>query len=316
MVVSVPTTVPPSRAAVWTNLWLVYIIWGSTYLGIAIAIETAQPMWSMALRLSGAGALMALILALTRGPRVLRVPVREAVSASLLGVMMLTGGIGVVALAERYVPIGVAALLVATSPLVGVILRSVTGDLPHVLTWVGIGVGLLGLALLLRPTGEGFTTERIVWSGLILVGQVLWALGSFLTPKIRVPRDPLVLVSYEMFFGGLCFFLWSRLLNEQVDTSVISTRSWLAITYLTIAGVVGYGAFTWLITHVPLSLAMTYAYVNPIVALTLGWLVLQQEISQSIVIGGVFTLAGVGLVITGERSVVRKRTEAALVDSG
>ena len=311
-----PTTVPPSRAAVWTNLWLVYIIWGSTYLGIAIAIETAQPMWSMALRLSGAGALMALILALTRGPRVLRVPVREAASASLLGIMMLTGGIGVVALAERYVPIGVAALLVATSPLVGVILRSVTGDRPHVLTWVGIAVGLIGLALLLRPTGEGFTTERIVWSGLILVGQVLWALGSFLTPKIRVPRDPLVLVSYEMFFGGLCFFLWSRLLNERVDVSVISTRSWLAITYLTIAGVVGYGAFTWLITHVPLSLAMTYAYVNPIVALTLGWLVLQQEISQSIVIGGAFTLVGVGLVITGERSAVRKRTEAALVDSG
>ena len=78
----------------------------------------------------------------------------------------------------------------------------------------------------------------------------------------------------------------------------------------------GYGAFTWLITHVPLSLAMTYAYVNPIVALTLGWLVLQQEISQSIVIGGAFTLVGVGLVITGERSAVRKRTEAALVDSG
>lgn len=309
-------TLPPSRAAVWTNLWLVYIIWGSTYLGIAIAIETAQPMWSMALRLSGAGALMALILAVTRGPRVLRVPVREAASASLLGIMMLTGGIGVVALAERYVPIGVAALLVATSPLVGVILRSVTGDRPHVLTWVGIAVGLIGLALLLRPTGEGFTTDRIVWSGLILVGQVLWALGSFLTPKIRVPRDPLVLVSYEMFFGGLCFFLWSRLLSEKVDVSVISTRSWLAITYLTIAGVVGYGAFTWLITHVPLSLAMTYAYVNPIVALTLGWLVLQQEISQSIVIGGAFTLVGVGLVVTGERSAVRKRTEAALVDSG
>ena len=311
-----PTTVPPSRAAVWTNLWLVYLIWGSTYLGIAIAIETAQPLWSMAIRLSGAGALMALILALTRGPRALRVPVREAVSASLLGVMMLTGGIGVVALAERYVPIGVAALLVATSPLMGVVLRSATGDRPHVLTWVGIAVGLLGLGLLLRPSSEGFTTDRLVWSGLILLGQILWAAGSFLTPKLRVPRDPLVLVSYEMFFGGLCFFLWSRLINEQVDISVISTRSWLALAYLTVAGVVGYGAFTWLITHVPLSLAMTYAYVNPIVALTLGWFVLHQEVSQSIVIGGVFTLVGVGLVITGERSVVRKRTEAALVDSG
>jgi len=230
--------------------------------------------------------------------------------------MMLTGGIGVVALAERYVPIGVAALLVATSPLMGVVLRSATGDRPHVLTWVGIAVGLLGLGLLLRPSSEGFTTDRLVWSGLILLGQILWAAGSFLTPKLRVPRDPLVLVSYEMFFGGLCFFLWSRLINEKVDISVISTRSWLAIAYLTVAGVVGYGAFTWLITHVPLSLAMTYAYVNPIVALTLGWFVLHQEVSQSIVIGGVFTLAGVGLVITGERSVVRKRTEAALVDSG
>ena len=296
---------PPSQRAVWTNLWLVYILWGSTYLGIALAIETAPPMWAMGLRITGAGVVMAIALAIVRGWHVLKVPVRQAVAGGLLGAGMLSGGIGVIALAERYVPIGVAALLVATAPLWGVLLRTVTGDRPHVLTWIGILIGIVGLTYLLRPTGQGFTTQQLVWALLIVVGQILWSTGAFLTPRIDVPRDPLVLVAYEMGIGGLFFFLWSRLLNEQVDVAAISARSWFGIVYLLIAGVVGYAAYTWLLTHVPLSLAQTNAYVNPVVAAILGWIVLGQSITLALVIGGAITLLGVALVVTGERSATR-----------
>ncbi len=299
----------PTRALVGTNLAIVYIIWGSTYLGIAVAIETAQPMWAMGVRVTGAGLLMTLVVAIFKGPRVLKVPLREAVSGAGLGLVMLTAGIGSVAMGERYVPIGVAALLVATGPLWGVLFRTVTGDRPHAFTWIGVAVGLLGLVMLLRPTGEGMSVDRITWSLVILCGQVIWTLGSFMAPKMTLPRDPLVLVAYEMTFGGVFFFLWSRLLHENVDLSVISTRSWVAILYLTTAGVVGYTGFTWLITHVPLSLAMTYAYVNPVVAVFLGWLVLQQQITLALVIGGSLTLAGVALVVAGERSGGRMKVE-------
>ncbi len=300
----------PTRALVGTNLAIVYIIWGSTYLGIAVAIETAQPMWAMGVRVTGAGLLMTLVVAIFKGPRVLKVPLREAVSGAGLGLVMLTAGIGSVAMGERYVPIGVAALLVATGPLWGVLFRTVTGDRPHAFTWIGVAVGLLGLVMLLRPTGEGMSVDRITWSLVILCGQVIWTLGSFMAPKMTLPRDPLVLVAYEMTFGGVFFFLWSRLLHENVDLSVISTRSWVAILYLTTAGVVGYTGFTWLITHVPLSLAMTYAYVNPVVALFLGWLVLQQQITLALVLGGALTLAGVALVVTGERTGARMKVES------
>jgi len=290
-----------SRAAIWTNLWLVYIIWGSTYLGMALAVETAPAMWSMGVRVVVAGALLALVLRITRGPGALRVSLREAVGGSLLGAMMLTGGIGAIALAERYVPIGVAALLVASAAMWGVFLRTATGDAPHALTWLGIGLGLLGIVLLVQPAGSGFDSRQIMWSLLIVLGQFLWALGSFLTPRVTVPRDPLVLVVYEMGLGGLAFFVWSLLLREQVDLATISTRSWIGIGYLATAGIVGYAAFTWLLAHVPLSLAQTNVYVNPVVAALLGLVVLGQSITWALVVGGVVCLGGVALIIAGER---------------
>jgi len=293
--------VPASRAAVWTNLWLVYIIWGSTYLGIALAIESAPPWWAMGVRITGAGILMALTLSVIRGPLVLRVPLRQAVNGGLLGAMMLTGGIGMIALAERYVPIALAALLVAASPLWGVLLRSVTGDRPHLLTWLGIGVGLLGLLLLLQPTTSGLSGQQVLWCAIVVVGQVLWVFGAFLTPRVGVPRDALVLVAYEMGLGGLAFFVWSALARENVDLSVITNRSWFGIIYLTIAGVVGYAAYTWLLTHVPLSLAQTNVYVNPVVAAILGYLVLGQSVTWALLIGGAVSLVGVALVVTGEK---------------
>jgi drug/metabolite transporter (DMT)-like permease len=125
--------------------------------------------------------------------------------------------------------------------------------------------------------------------------------GAFLTPRVGVPRDALVLVAYEMGLGGLAFFVWSALAGEHVDLAVITNRSWFGIVYLTIAGVVGYAAYTWLLTHVPLSLAQTNVYVNPVVAAILGYLVLGQSVTWALLIGGGVSLVGVALVVTGEK---------------
>lgn len=297
---TVPT--PASRAAVWTNMGIVYVIWGSTYFAIAILIQSVPPMLGMGVRFVCAGILLGLILIATRGREALHVTRREGISAAGLGVLMLGGGIGVVALAERYVPSGVAALLVASVPIWAVLLRTVTGERPHLLTWLGIAIGLIGVAVLVRPTGEGFSGDRVLWSLLIVAGQVLFALGSFLTPKLGVPKDALVLVTYEMFFGGLMYFVWSRVGRESVDVSAITAHGWAALTYLIASAVVGYGAYTWLLSHVSLSIAMTYAYVNPVVAVILGTIGLHEPITWAIVIGGAITIAGVFLVITGERA--------------
>ena len=293
----------PSRLAVGTNLGIVWVIWGSTYLAIGLMIQSAQPLWGMGVRFVAASLLLALGLAVLKGPGVLQVPWREAASAGALGILMLGSGIGVVALAERYVPTGVAGLLAAAVPGWAVLLRTITGERPHGLTWLGIVIGLLGVALLIRPDAAGMTPDRLLWSLLIVAGQMLFATGSFLTPKLPTPRDPLVLVTYEMVIGGLMFFVWSRVMGESVNVATITPGAWAAIGYLTASAIVGYSAYVWLLTHVSLSLAMTYAYVNPVVAVSLGWLVLHEQITWAIVLGGTVTLVGVALVVMGERSV-------------
>ena len=292
----------PSRAVVATRLGLVWVIWGSTYLAIAIMIETVPPMFGMGTRFVLAALVLALLLLVFKGWRSIVVPWREIASAAGLGILMLSSGIGIVALAERYVPTGVAALLAASVPMWGTLIRAISGDRPHRLTWIGIAIGLVGIAILVKPAPEGMSRDRVVWSLILIGGQILFVIGSSFTPRLPTPRDPLLLVMYEMFFGGLAFFIWSSMFNEHFELSQVSTRSAAAVLYLTAAAIVGYGSYTWLLTHVPLSLALTYAYVNPLVAVSLGWLVLGEAVTWGLAIGGAITLIGVILVIQGERN--------------
>ena len=291
-----------SRAVIATRLGLVWVIWGSTYLAIAIMLESIPPMFGMGTRFVLAAVLLAGFIVVFRDRRALTVPWQEIASAAGLGILMLSSGIGIVALAERYIPTGVAALLAASVPMWGTLIRAIAGDRPHRLTWIGIAIGLVGIIILVRPSSDGMSRDRVVWSLILLGGQILFVLGSFFTPRVPTPRDPLVLVTYEMFFGGLAFFIWSRMFSEHFDLSAVTSRSAIALLYLSFAAIVGYGSYTWLLTHVPLSLALTYAYVNPLVAVTLGWLVLGEAVTWALAIGGAITLIGVILVIQGERN--------------
>ncbi len=299
----VPDTATASPARVWVSLSLVYVIWGSTYLGIAVTVEPMPALQALGVRFLSAALLLGTYLAVRRGPGVLRVSRREIASSALLGFLMLVCAMGMLAYAEQHVATGVAALIVAIVPLWVVILRAFSGDRPRLLTWLGVAVGLIGLAVLLLPQSSGGQGDaRLWWSLGIMAGSSCWAVGSFLQPRLQTPSDPLVLTFFEMLAGGVLMIVIGTAIGERWDFSMISARSLWALAYLiTFGSLVGFVAYVWLIDNAPLSLVSTYAYVNPVVAVILGVLLHGENVSSALLFGGAIVVVGVGMVVTAER---------------
>lgn len=299
---SAPEPRPAAGSAeVWSALTVVYIVWGSTYLAIAILIETMPPLLGMGTRFFLAAAVLAAILAAQRGIGVLRVTRREVAASLLVGFLLLGMGLGGVTLAEEHIPSGLAALLVAAMPLWVVVLRRVAGQSLHRSTVLGVVIGFLGICVLVLPGGwTGDAQLRAVL--IVLAGSFCWALGSFLSPSLPLPRDAFVLTVWEMLCGGFVLCVLGLVHGESVEWSTFSGRSMAAWLYLALIGsLVGFTAFVWLVGHAPLSLVSTYAYVNPVVAVILGALVLSESVTRWTVIGGAVVVAGVALVVRGER---------------
>jgi drug/metabolite transporter (DMT)-like permease len=298
---------PPAQ--VWTAMTVVYVVWGSTYLGIAVVVRTLPPLLAMSLRFAVAAAVLGLVLTLRRGRRALAVDRAELRGAAVVGVLLLGVGMGMVTLAEQYVPSGVAALVVSIMPVWVVLLRTFTGDRPSAFTWAGVLLGLVGLVLLVRPGSHiapaaGATdAQRVLWSMLMPIGTLCWALGSFLQPRIRTPRDPLVLSTYEMLTGALALGIVGLLRGERPSQLADgSAQSWAGWVYLVVVGsLFAYSAYVWVVGHAPLSLVATYAYVNPVVAVLIGFLVLGEPLTSGLLVGGSVIVAGVVLVVSGER---------------
>jgi drug/metabolite transporter (DMT)-like permease len=294
---------------VWTAMTIVYVVWGSTYLGIAVVVRTLPPLLAMSLRFVVAAAVLGLVLTLRRGPRALAVDRAELRGAAIVGALLLGVGMGMVTLAEQYVPSGVAALVVSIMPVWVVLLRTFTGDRPSAFTWAGVVLGFVGLVLLVRPGSHivpaaGATdAQRVLWSMLMPLGTMCWALGSFLQPRIRTPRDPLVLSTYEMLTGALALGLVGLLRGERPSQLADgSAQSWAGWIYLVVVGsLFAYSAYVWVVGHAPLSLVATYAYVNPVVAVLVGFLVLGEPLTSGLLLGGSVIVAGVVLVVSGER---------------
>ncbi|MDG4806868.1 EamA family transporter [Micromonospora sp. WMMD1120] len=295
-------------ALIWTALIVVYVLWGSTYLAIRIAVETLPPLLSAVLRFAVAGLLLAVVLRLRRGPGALRVDRWQLGSAALVGVLLLAGGNGLVVLAESgppgtAVPSGIAALLVATVPLLVVLLRSITGDRPPVWTLVGVTVGFAGLVLLVLPAGDSAAVP-LLGALTVVAASTCWSIGSFLSGRIRMPVDPFVATVYEMMAGALALAVVAAGRGELGDfhPAAVSTRSWLALAYLMVAGsLVAFTAYIWLLHNAPISLVSTYAYVNPVVAVALGALLVAEPITPQVLLGGAVIVAGVAVVVTTER---------------
>ncbi len=286
-------------ARAWTALWAVYLIWGSTYLGIKVAGDTMPAFFAVSTRFLLAGGLMAAIVVVRRGHAALRVRRREVAAAALIG-LLLPGANGILFIAERTVPTGLASLIIASVPLLVVLMRLAGGERPPPLAVAGVLIGFGGVAILFHPEGGA------TWWGIALTGlsAFAWALGSYLSGRIPLPADALVATTYEMLAGGL--LLLPVGLASHPHPSTFSGDSLLAFGYLVVFGsIVGYTAYVWLLHHVPLGTVSTYAYVNPVVAIGLGVLFLDEHVSVRIAIGAAIVLGSVAIV-------VRRESEAAV----
>jgi len=281
----------------------VYVVWGSTYLAIRVVIETMPPMLSAGVRFLVAAGIVGMILIGRSGLKVLRVERHQAAAAALVGILLLVGGNGGVVLGERTVASGIAALLVAMVPLWVVVLRALTGDRPRSRTVLGVLVGFAGLTILVVPSGNAGTTT--VGGILLIIGASLsWSIGSLLAGRAAMPANPFATTFYEMLAGGSVLVLIGLAAGEanDVDLGTISGRSWLALAYLVVMGsVVAFSAYVWLLHNAPISLVATYAYVNPVIAVLLGALILNEPITAAVVAGGAVIVLGVVLVDSKER---------------
>ncbi|WP_283139689.1 EamA family transporter [Rhizohabitans arisaemae] len=285
----------------WGLLAIVYVIWGSTYLAIAIVIQTMPPLLSGALRFLSAAAVLALILFLRGRGSILRVTPRELGGAALIGLLLLTTGNGLVSVAEQYISSGLAALLVASMPLWLVVFRVIARDRPHLLTLTGVLVGFGGVALLTFGDGDTAATSTFGVT-VVLFASFSWAIGSFFSGRVPMPRDPFAASTYEMLAGGLGLAVGGLIFGERLNLAEFSTASWLGLAYLVVFGsLIAFTSYVWLLENAPISLVSTYAYVNPAVAVLLGVLILSEPVTPVILGAGVVILLGVGLVVSTER---------------
>jgi drug/metabolite transporter (DMT)-like permease len=292
----------------WLSLWTVYLIWGSTYFAIAYVIESMPPLLAMGIRFLIAGILLALIISLRQGPSELKIPRAELRSSLLMGFLLLGFGIGTVSIAQAYVPSGIVALIIAALPLWIAIFRTISGERLVKLSWLGLVIGFAGVALLLKPgsitpVSEIENSKLFLFMLLVLLGNIGWALGTFLAPRFPLPKNTLVFTAYEMLAGGISLTLAGFVKGESIsDFLDATTWSWLWFIYLIIFGsIAAYTAYLWLVANAPVSLTATYAYVNPIIAVALGALFLNEKITSSYALGGLIILIGVVLVVSVER---------------
>lgn len=307
----------PARAssvALWAALGTVYLVWGSTYLAIAIAVQTLPPLLHGAIRFLLAGVLLAGWLAL-RGVD-LRVSMRQLRGAAVVGVLLLAGGNGFVVLAERTVPSGLTALIVASIPLWIVVYRMIAGERVGRDLLAGVLLGLAGVAILVVPGGLNGTIDPL--GVLMLFGATLsWALGTFLSPRLGQPRNALVSTAYQMLAGGVVLLVVALGRGEldHVDPATFSMRSVIAFAYLVVFGsLVAYSAYTWLLQNASVSLVSTYAFVNPVVAVVLGALVLAEPITPTIVIGAAVIVVAVAFIVFRQNA-VRRAERVAIASS-
>ncbi|MCX2181539.1 EamA family transporter [Streptomyces sp. SKN60] len=297
-----PATGRRIPAAVWVALGIVYVVWGSTYLGIRVVVESLPPFLSAGMRFVAAGVILLGVVAWRQGPAALKVTRRQLASAALVGLLLLLCGNGLVVLAETSVPSGLAALLIAVVPAWVVVLKACSGERPSAGGLAGVLLGLAGLAVLMLPGLSG----EVQAGGVVLVvlGTLAWSTGSFASSRIEMPANPFTASAYEMIAGGLAGFGVALLRGEHhgFDPSAVTGRSWAALAYLIVFGsLIAFTAYAWLLHTAPLSLVAAYAYVNPVVAVALGALILSETLTWPIVLGGAIVVAGVCLIVSTER---------------
>jgi drug/metabolite transporter (DMT)-like permease len=289
--------------ALWLNLGIIYVVWGSTYFGIAIAIETMPPFLMATIRFVIAG-LILVAWDVVRHPEARRMPTgRQLLDSLIVGGLLLGIANGFVTFGEMTVPSGIAAIIVATIPLWFALLGWLyfRQRLPRLVTGA-IALGFFGTALLVAPTGEGANSFDPLGMLILFCAPIAWAHGSLYSARrAKLPPSPLTASGLQMLAGSLVCFVEALVTGEPAGfrAEAISTESILAVVYLVIFGsMVAYTSYAWLLKNAPLSLVGTYAYVNPIVAIGLGTMFLGETLSLRTIVASAIIVTAVAVIVT------------------
>ncbi|HEX5824668.1 MAG TPA: EamA family transporter [Candidatus Limnocylindrales bacterium] len=305
-----------SPVLVWTAILILYLVWGSTYLGIRIAVGSIPPFAMAAGRFAFAGIVLITAVVVLRRGSVPRPSLREWRDSFIVGAFLMGGGMGAVAWGEQTVPSGIAALLIAMMPVwVAVFGRIFLGErLPRAAA-IGIATGMVGVVILVGPSvaiDRSLDPAGIV---ALIISPMSWAAGSlFSAHRARLPKDPFVTTGMQMVAGSTILAAASLVSGELTGFRIesITTDSLLAVVYLTAFGsLVAFTAYAWVLRHAPLPLIATYAFVNPVVAVFLGWLILQEQVTLRQVIAGAVIVAGVALIVAARSRMTRARPAPA-----
>ncbi|RJQ82958.1 EamA family transporter [Pseudonocardiaceae bacterium YIM PH 21723] len=288
----------------WAALILVYIVWGSTYLGQRFMVETMPAFAGQSVRYLIAGLLLAALLALFAGPHALAMDGPSLLTCVISGVLLPAWGSGLTTLAAQWTASSLCALLVAGVPLFVVLLRRFFGERPARATYLGVAMGFTGLALLLLFNGHAGTagTQGSTWFGpwLVILGSLGWSTGTVLVTRRPKPANPFALTAVQMTSGGLALIVFSLLHGEHVDIAAISNRSWWAFGYMIVAAVVALSAYAVALDRLPVSTVATYAYVNPVIAVLLGAVLAGESLSPMQSVGGLVVVGAVFVVVRAE----------------
>ena len=294
----------PSTAALVTAFAAIYLIWGSTYLAIRYAVETFPPLLMMGMRHLSAGAVL---YGWTRWRGTPAPKLREWLHPALIGALLFVGGHGSLAWAETRVPSGIAALLVATLPMWIVVLARMKGTERKLSgrALAGLVLGFIGVVVLFGPDVLRQNRElNLLGAGAVLFGTFIWAAGTIYMRSVKMPDSAVISSAMQMLAGGVALTIAAALTRETAGfhLAAVTARSWLALAYLAVFGsIVAFTAYSWLHTVASPSRVSTYAYVNPVVAVLLGWVLASEPIGVFTVLAMVIILVGVGLVNAGHK---------------
>ena len=297
----------PSRTALTVAFATIYIVWGSTYLGIRLAVDTLPPFLMAGARFLVAGGLMVGWLNATSG---FRGTAHQWRDNAVIGTFLLLGGNGLISWAEQFIPSGMTALLVGAQPLMMVLTEWIWpgGHRPTKITWVGLALGFAGVAWLAAPWQHA-TDGGLNLGGLtaILTGCVCWAFGSIYGRRVREPAETLSAAAMQMLGGGVALMFIALVHGDfaRFAPAAVSAHSWLAFGYLIVMGsLVGFSTFVWLMKHSTPTRVSTYAYVNPVVAVFLGWLILGEPVTAR-------TIAAAAVIVVSVAAITTQRSRGA-----
>lgn len=306
----------PSNSLVLLAFAAVYTIWGSTYLAIRVAVETLPPLMMAGTRYMVAGGILYLLARRRGAPRATRQHWR---STLIIGGLLLLGGNGGVCWAEQYVPSGITALMVTAVPLWMVLLNWLRpgGVRPGLLEGVGFVLGFAGVLVLVDPWSMGGASQTsVAGTVVLLVAPLFWAMGSLYSRTAVQPSSPLLSIAMQMLCGGTLLLVVGALMGEvsAVNVSAITVKSILAWAYLIVFGaLIGFTAYIWLLRVSTPSRVSTYAYVNPVIAVLLGWALLSEPLTSRTFLAAAVIITGVVLITT--QSADRPRSKVAGVKS-